>query len=332
MLEGEQPVEKEWRDRHAWRVDAENPARLSHGLHSASPGPKACSTARAPLGSALVIDLHTHSTCSDGSKTPEEVVEAAVAAGCSAVALTDHDRLDGLPPARRRADALGIRLVDGCEVSCATVTGSLHLLCYFIDETGPLGAQLAELRADRERRNIALGKRLGELGLGVDLADARAEAGGEGIGRPHFAAALVRRGHASSIAEAFDRYLAKGRPAYVPKAQVDPAAIIAAVQASGGVTALAHPLSLECSDDELAARVSALAAMGLGGLECLYGRYDPATRAALVDLATRCGLVATGGSDFHGAFKPDLSVGTGLGDLCVPDEVLVALETRRPGA
>ncbi len=278
-----------------------------------------------------MIDLHTHSTCSDGSESPEQVVEAAAAAGCSALALTDHDRVDGLPAARRRAEALGIGLVDGCEVSCATERGSLHLLCYFVDGRGPLGARLAALRADRDRRNLELGERLGALGLGVDLADARAEAGGDGVGRPHFAAALVRRGLASSIEDAFDRFLAKGRPAYVPKARVEPGTIIAEVAASGGVTVLAHPLALGLAAGALARRVAELTAQGMAGLECYYGAYDPDTRARLARLALRSGLVATGGSDFHGSFKPGLAVGTGRGDLCVPDAALDELLARRPG-
>lgn len=277
-----------------------------------------------------MIDLHTHSTCSDGSEPPERVVEHAAAAGCSALALTDHDRLDGVPAAAERAAALGLRLVPGCEVSCATTTGSMHVLCYFVDEAGPLGAELAQLRADRDRRNHELVERLSALGLEISYEEVASEASGSGIGRPHFAAVLVRKGAAASIQEAFDRYLAKGQPAYVPKARVEPGDIIARATASGGCAVLAHPLSLELTGAAFTERVAELQRIGLTGIECDYGRYDQATRARLHELAAQLGLVATGGSDYHGAYKPDLAVGTGRGDLEVPDAALEALEARRP--
>lgn len=276
-----------------------------------------------------MIDLHTHSRCSDGSETPERVVELAAAAGCSALALTDHDTLAGLPAAGAAAGRLGVRLVPGCEVSCAAPSGSAHVLCYFV-EAGPLVEELARLRSDRAERNAALFARLAELGLPATEQEVRAEAGGgEGIGRPHVAAVLVRNGAVATIEEAFDRYLGKGAPAYVPKARVAVEEIARLANASGAVAALAHPLSLGLAGADLEATVADFAAAGLGGLECYYGRYDPPTRAALVELAGRHGLVPTGGSDFHGTYKADLAVCTGTGDLSVPDEVLDRLEARR---
>ena len=277
-----------------------------------------------------MIDLHTHSRCSDGTDPPERVVELAAAAGCSAVALTDHDTLAGVPPAAAAARRLGIRLIAGCEVSCAAPTGSAHVLCYFVDDQrSPLADELARLRRDRAERNAALFARLDELGLPATEAEVRAEAGSEGIGRPHVAAVLVRNGAAATIDEAFDRYLGRGAPAYVPKARVSVAEVARLAAASKAVAVLAHPLSLGLSDAALEATVAELAAGGLGGLECHYGRYDPPTRSALAELAGRHGLVATGGSDFHGAYKADLAVGVGTGDLRVPDAALDALDARR---
>ena len=282
-----------------------------------------------------MIDLHTHSTVSDGSDSPGRVVELAAEAGCSALALTDHDSLAGTGPARRRAAELGITLVPGCEVSCRPVaTGGMHVLVYFVEEDGgPLHEELGRLRQDRRDRNLALAERLAQLGLPVTYEQVVAVAGDEsGIGRPHFAAALVEAGAAESIDDAFARYLANGRPAYVPKARLSGAEVAALARDSGGVAVLAHPYSLGLDGPELARLVGQLAEAGFGGIEAVYGRYSPRQRTELGHLARRFDLVATGGSDHHGTIKPDLRVGTGQGDLKVPDKVLGLLESRRPSS
>lgn len=278
-----------------------------------------------------MIDLHSHSTCSDGSEAPERVAELAAEAGLRALALTDHDNVAGLSAARRRAESLGIGFVAGCEVSCAFSPGSMHVLCYYVDESNDgLGAELARLRDDRADRNGRLLDRLAELGISLDAEEVAAEAGSEVIGRPHVAAVLVRHGHAESINDAFDRLLAKGAPAYVDRADADVDTVLRLTAAAGGVAVLAHPFSLGLGDNELEEEVSRLATAGLAGLECIYGRYRPDEREALVALARRHELVPTGGSDFHGSYKPDLQLGTGTGDLAVPDDVLEELSARRP--
>lgn len=281
-----------------------------------------------------MIDLHTHSTCSDGTDPPARIPELAARAGCSAVALTDHDTLAGLGAARHRAGELGVRLVPGCEVSCAFRGGSAHVLVYFVEGgDGPLQEELARLRRDRVARNRRLAERLRELGLDVTYEELVAEAAGEeSLGRPHVAAVLVRHGAAESVPDAFDRWLGAGRPAYVPKARVSPAEVARLAGSSGGVAVLAHPLSLDLGPSALSAAVAELAEAGLAGIEATYGRYSPDERAALAELARRHGLVATGGSDYHGTVKADLAVGTGEGDLRVPDAVLEELEARRPAA
>jgi len=282
-----------------------------------------------------VIDLHTHSTVSDGSEEPERIVELAHEVGCSAVALTDHDSLAGLGRARARADELGIRLVPGCEVSCVPIaTGGVHVLVYFVDDpTSPLGRELDRLRVDRKTRNVALVERLHELGIPVTFAMAVAHAGTEaGVGRPHFAQAMVDVGAVDSVDEAFARYLSNGGPAYVPKGRLTVADVCRLARDSGGVAVLAHPTTVGLEGDALAGAVRGMAESGLGGLEADYGRYSPQTRTDLGNLARRFGLVPTGGSDFHGATKPDLFVGTGTGDLKVADRVLDRLEAARPGA
>lgn len=276
-----------------------------------------------------MIDLHTHSTASDGTDSPGRVAELAAQAGCLAFALTDHDGLDGVAEAAEAAARLGVRFLPGCEISCAHA-GTLHLLVYFVGPgEGPLQDALVRLQAVRDQRNRSMVTRLAELGLPVSWDELQAEAGGHGAGRPHAAAVLVRKGVVGSVQEAFDRYLAKGRPGYVEKERLAVEEAVALARASGGVAVLAHPLSLNLTLRELDAAIGELAGVGIAGIEAVYGRYSAEERSALVDMAERWGLVASGGSDYHGAYKPDLAVGVGRGDLSVPDSVVDELESRR---
>jgi hypothetical protein len=275
-----------------------------------------------------MIDLHVHSTVSDGSDTPEELVDLAVKAGLSALALTDHDRQDGVLSARKRAVAAGLELIAGAEISCQH-TGTMHMLVYFLEPgEGPLQDELVRLQAARETRNERLVARLAELGLPVSREELEAEAGGSGAGRPHVAAVLVRKGLATSVQDAFDRYLAKGRPAYMEKERLEPTLAIELSLESGALPVLAHPLSLGFSPDKLESAVRELADAGLAGLEAIYGRYSREERGGLAVMAAHAGLAITGGSDHHGSYKPDLSLGVGRGDLHVPDGALAALRDR----
>ncbi len=289
----------------------------------------------------MAIDLHTHSTASDGTASPAEVVRLAAAAGLSAVALTDHDTVEGLDEAAAEAERSGVRLVRGCEISCDTggrVPGTMHLLVYFLDASAgeadddlaarPLPARFRWLQQARNARNERIVAVLGDHGIDVSLDEVLAEAGDGSVGRPHVAAVLVRTGAVSSVDEAFEVWLGKGRPAYVERERLGIGEALALAEASGGITSVAHPDSLGLTADALDAFVGELAAAGLDALEAVYGRYSPAERMAFTDLAARHDLAITGGSDFHGVYKPDLSVGTGTGDLVVPDELLEAMEVR----
>ena len=280
-----------------------------------------------------MIDLHSHSVFSDGSERPQRVVELAKEAGCTAVALTDHDGLGGLDEARQRANELDLELVDGCEVSCALGESSLHVLCYFVrGDSGPLPEELAHLRDDRERRNVLMVEKLQALGLPITFEEVSAKAEGMGIGRPHVAAVLKDHGIVRDINEAFDRFLGTGRPGYVKKSRITIEQIIECTERSGGVCVVAHPYSLQLERHDLERQVAEWASRGLTGLESYYSRYSPELRTELVAMARRHGLVPTGGSDFHGSYKPDISMGTGTGDLNVPDEVLDELRSRRPAS
>lgn len=276
-----------------------------------------------------MIDLHTHSTASDGSDAPADVVRMAASAGCTAVALTDHDTLDGIDEAWSAAGDSGVEVVPGCELSCEVREGTMHLLVYFVQPgEGPLQDRLVELQRIRDDRNRRMVDRLRQLGMDVTYEELSTEAGGRGVGRPHAAAVLVRKGYVQSVPEAFDRFLAKGKPGYVEKERLSPAEAIGLARASGGVAVLAHPFTVRRTVDSLTPMIEELSGLGLGGLECLYSRYSPDERETLRRLAQRNGLVATGGSDHHGTYKPNLSVGVGSGDLSVPDRVLEDLRTR----
>ncbi len=270
---------------------------------------------------------------SDGSDAPRRVPELAAEAGCSAVALTDHDRLDGVAEARGRAEELGITLISGCELSCVSpaAAGSMHVLVYFVEPAeGALQDKLVEVQQVREDRNRALARRLEDLGLPVTHEEMQEEAGGSGAGRPHAAAVLVQKGVVGSVGEAFERWLGDGRPGYVERTRLEPADALRLVRDSGGVASVAHPLSMKLPGAELERTMRELAELGLAGMECIYGRYSPGERQGLADLARRLDLVVTGGSDHHGTYKPDLRVGVGQGDLDVPDRALEELEDRRP--
>lgn len=274
---------------------------------------------------STLIDLHTHSTVSDGTDPPSRIPELAAAVGCTAVALTDHDRLDGIAEARARAAAVGVELVPGCEISCPWSPGAMHVLVYFLEPgEGPLQDELVRLQRVRDERNVAMC-----AVLDIPYDELVAEAGGMGMGRPHAAAILVRRGVVSSIQEAFDIYLAKGRPGYVEKERLAPAVAVRLARASGAVAVLAHPFSLGLTPGELDRTVGELAELGFGGMEAVYSRYSPEDREGLAAMAARYDLVATGGSDHHGAYKPDLTVGVGAGDLDVPDAALDGLRARQ---
>jgi len=302
-----------------------------------------------PRYAAAVIDLHSHSTCSDGSDAPERLARLAADTGLAAVALTDHDTVEGFGAFAAAASALGVRPVRGAEISCLEEGRSVHVLCYFVSEDpqSSLRGLLASLSGDRDRRNAELAAKLQALGYErITLHDVAAAAGPDtaSLGRPHFADALLRNypGEFASRQDVFDQLLGSSGRAYVPKSHVPVAAAAAAARLDGAVTVLAHPLitflagsssedrtlpAIEAALDPILAR---LAAEGLVGLECYYPRHDRLETELLIELARRHGLAVTGGSDYHGDKKADLSLGTGTGSLAVPDELLDALEARRP--
>lgn len=278
-----------------------------------------------------MIDLHTHSTFSDGSLTPEELVVEAALAKLSAVALTDHDSIGGVDRFLAACAKRGIRGVPGVEIS---VDGegdeSIHMLGYFIDCRSPaLTAHLAEIRSDRDYRNRKIIENLNEMGLAVTLDEVSGFAGSDNVGRLHFAQALVERGYVRTREEAFDRFLAKNRPGYSGRRRLTMEQGIGLIKEARGLAVLAHPFTLGKGKQELANLVAGLASAGLDGLEAYYSHQTPKQMKVYGAIARKFGLVVTGGSDFHGAPMPDVRIGIGFGSLNVPDEVLERMDERR---
>jgi predicted metal-dependent phosphoesterase TrpH len=274
-----------------------------------------------------MIDLHCHSTASDGLRAPAEVVEVAAQAGLEAIALTDHDSTAGLAEAREAGRRLGVRVVGGCEFSVSAPWGEMHLLGYFIEPGDPVIERfLADARAMREARGQAMLDRLHGLGIVIPREALAREAAGGAVGRPHVARALQRLGHVSSIQAAFDRYIGRGRPAYVEKELPSLEALASLVHSRGGVVSAAH-LKYQGTREAL----TLLKQQGLDAVETRHPSHDGDRVAILTELALELDLARTGGSDWHGEHDP---VGThaSLGSQQVPSEWLEALEARRPRA
>jgi predicted metal-dependent phosphoesterase TrpH len=261
------------------------------------------------------IDLHTHSTASDGLLAPAALVRLAHEQGLDLIALTDHDSTEGVAEAKAAGEQIGVVVVPGIEVNTTLPEGGgeAHVLGYYLDMQQPAFQQtLATLRDARERRGERIVERLQAQGLHVSWERVRELAHGA-VGRPHVAQALIEKGYATSVADAFDRWLSRGRPGYVPRLKLSPEQAVQLIRSAWGVPALAHPAGIPGLED---AALPRLVAAGLLGLECYYGEYDASTVRWLVGLADRYGLIATGGSDYHG---PGVHP-TPLGGRAVPPE------------
>jgi len=278
-----------------------------------------------------MIDLHTHSRASDGSLEPAEVVGLADRVGLSAIALTDHDTVAGLDGFMRAGQAACVRTIPGVEVGASWYGGSLHLVGLFIDpETPALLDLLIRIREAREQRNLAVITKLNELGVDITYEEVQLQAGPAVVGRPHFAAVLVTKGTCGDGREAFDRYLGKGKPAYVRRYLPLPGEDIAVLHEAGGVVVWAHPLGGKSGVKPARLRQTgrALKRLGLDAVETLYSDYGADQEQVVSRIAHELELLPSGGSDFHGEALAGISLGTGYGALAVPDHFLPALEKR----
>jgi predicted metal-dependent phosphoesterase TrpH len=271
-----------------------------------------------------VIDLHTHTSLSDGSQTPTELVEEAAAKGLTAIAVTDHDTVDGLPEALAAGERLGVQVIPGVEINLEHERITMDMLGYFL--AGPpseeLRAELTKLRTYRDERNQRMLDRLAELGLPLEPDDLATGDENGAIGRPHIGEAMVRRGYVSSIGEAFELYLRRGAPAWVDRRRLALGHALELLRASGAVPVLAHPGIIRTDAAGLERLVHTAVRGGLAGLECYYPLHDAETVARCAALARTYALVATGGSDYHGTLKPGARLGIGSLGRPLPDEIL----------
>ncbi|MBT8042702.1 MAG: PHP domain-containing protein [Pontiella sp.] len=278
-----------------------------------------------------MIDLHVHSIYSDGTNTPSELLELAEQRGLTALALTDHDTVAGIEPLLEAAKDSAVEAVPGIELSAACERGTMHILGYFIDHTCPvLLEKMEKVRAGREERNREILKKLNKLGYVLLWSDVEDQAGEDVIGRPHFAEALVAKGLVKTRKKAFDLLLAKGRPAYAERYRYTAEECIGLIHQAGGVSVLAHPATIYMPDAQLKDLVKQLAGHGLKGIEVYYAEHNPANRARFSGWAKEFGLICTGGTDYHGTNTPDLKLGTGFGQLRVPDEAFDQLKAAVP--
>lgn len=277
-----------------------------------------------------MIDLHCHTLHSDGTDTPEGLALLGEAARLSALCLTDHDTLGGIPGFLAIQPQVKVRLLVGTELSCRFLGQSLHILGLLVNPNDAVfQSRLEELRGRREDRNRRMILRLAELGCPITLEDVQAHADTPLLSRVHFAKALATRGFVRRAPEAFERLIGDDCPGFVPREELSPTEAARWIREAGGVPVVAHPGRFIGGGFRWDDAMADLQRQGIEGLEGYYGEYRAAEQKYFVALAARLGMVVTGGSDYHGANKPGLRLGRGRGGLQVPDDLLDRLETQQ---
>ena len=276
------------------------------------------------------IDLHVHTTASDGTYTPRQAVELAKALDLAAIAVTDHDTLAGLPEAAAAGQDLGVEVVPGVELAADYQGREVHILGYFIRPDAPaLERFLSQALAERDARNERIVDALEQAGFPISMPSLRQAFPDTVIGRPHIGQFLAERGFAADLHDAIDRYMRPGAPYYSPRARMPMADAVAAIRAAGGVASLAHPLQYHFDEDGVRSYLLAGRASGARALEAYYSEHSPAQTAFLLAQAKALGMVPSGGSDFHGERKAHIRMGSGIdGGLAVPAEVLEGLRRQ----
>lgn len=275
-----------------------------------------------------LIDLHVHSSASDGSLLPKEVVKLAKESGISSFALTDHDTVNGIEQALSSAKEIGnITVIPGTELSCYYGNREIHILGLFINYKDPhFLSQLKELKDAREARNERMVQNFVDAGIPLSIEELKHGNPNSVITRAHFARVLTEKGYCKNKDDAFAKYLGIGCPYYLPKPKVTPEHVLKLITDAGGIAILAHPYSYKLSKSEVETLVDYLIPLGLSGMECYYSTYDHGQIQELRSLALSKNLLVSGGSDFHGAIKPDISIGTGRGSLHIPEILLTKIE------
>ena len=270
------------------------------------------------------IDLHIHTTASDGTESPAHVVRMAGELGLSAISVADHDTVSGCGEAMAEGRALGVEVVPGVEFS-SRYGRTIHILGYFLNTESPALTRVLDwIVAERDQRNEKMAALMAADGIPVDYAEMKARFGPV-IGRPNFGQLLVTLGYAESVQDAFDRYIEKGQPYYLPRKMLSIERSVEVIREAGGVPVLAHPFQYRLEEPALRQLIEHCMDHGLLGLECRYSLYDEQQSQYLLSLAREYGLAPTGGSDFHGSNKPHIRLGVGTGSLAVPAEWLEGL-------
>ncbi len=277
------------------------------------------------------IDLHVHSTASDGSFPPAEVVRQAKAGGLTAMALTDHDTVDGLAEAVAAGDREGVEVIPGVEISAQCPGGTMHILGLFVDyHNGRLDERLAVLKQARIDRNPQIIKKLNDLNIPITMARVEEISGGGQVGRPHIARALMEAGYVTSIQQAFDIFLRKGGKAYVSKYRFPPSEALTMIREAKGIPVLAHPFTLGLgSAFALKNMLVELKGQGLAGIEVFYSEHTPEQEALYLKLARELDLLVTGGSDYHGLNKPEITLGSMASQKKLTYKLVEALQAWR---
>ena len=275
------------------------------------------------------IDLHTHSLHSDGAQTPTDVVKTAADAGLSAIALSDHDCISGVQEAMDAGKALGVEVIPAVELSAQSDT-ELHILGYFVDiHNKKLQDAMAYALQVRDERQVEVCKKLNEQGFDITMDELREEANGNAVlCRAHFAQIMVRKGYAESVKDAFNRYLSVGCYAYSNRQAFTGPEAVSLIREAGGIAVAAHLHLIKMPDDQLKEYLKSLIPYGLDGVEGYYTDYTPDMEQRYRAMAKELGLVISGGTDYHGANKPHISIGKGKGELEIPYSVLDGLRAR----
>lgn len=274
----------------------------------------------------MSIDLHIHSTYSDGTLRPEQLVKMAKAKGLTAIAITDHDTVEGIEEGLAAGELHGLEVIPGLELGTVHRTTHIHLLGYFFDPgNADLARTLTTIQESRRQRNTRILEKLQRLGVSIDAAEVAQKSPTGQTGRPHIAQVLKEKGLVRTIDEAFTRYLKKGAPAYAARYMIEVVDAIGLIRDAGGLPVLAHPVTIDASLKSLPALVEELVAVGLAGIECYYPVHSARNRKTLNALAATYNLVVTGGSDYHGDIRPNTTLAGGK-NVHVPPDVLPRLK------
>jgi len=277
------------------------------------------------------VDLHLHTTASDGVMSPSEIVRYAKAKGLQAIAITDHDTIEGLEEGLSEGEKIGFEVIPGVEISAEHSPGSMHLLGFFIDNHHPfLNERLEYLQKARTERNPKIVEKLNRLGIKITYEEVLKASGGGQVGRPHFAQVLLEKKYVKNFQDAFDRFLKKGAPAYVDKFRFTAKEALHFINGAKGVGVLAHPNTLNMDGySELEDLVLQLTEEGIKGIEVYYPEHSALKVAQYKTLAQRYGLLMTGGTDYHGIEKNGLDIGVGRGEMKLPYSIVEGLKAAR---